>query len=199
MSTRLYDIVEVNRAGQGIQSATELAAVRVGLVNSPDAGAIQRKLRNVRPEVLRDELKKMLDVDLLSLLAGAWSQVRNVRDAARESLKDAPAEHTVELPRHAFEAALKPRLVVSVGGVDWGDVDFELSLSATLTSATLHITAGNLTGVQLGQVTGSVRLSCEGTELREYARELSLLPEYRLDPPIALAAADAAGHAGAEH
>ncbi len=85
----------------------------------------------------------------------------------------------------------------SVAGVDWGDVDFELSVSATLTSATLHIAAGKLTAVQLGQVTGSVKFSCEGTELREYARELSLLPEYRLDRPIPLIS-DRAGDDGTE-
>jgi hypothetical protein len=186
VSARLYDIVDVRGTGQGIQRATELAALRVGLVDSPDARGIQEKLRHVGPEALSAQLKRMLDVDLLSLLAGAWGQVRRVRDAAKESLKEPAATQTVELPRHTFEATVKPRLVLSVAGVDWGDVDFELALTATLTSATLSIEAGQLTAVQLGPVTGSVRFSCEGTELREYAREVNLLPAYRLDPPIPL-------------
>jgi hypothetical protein len=186
MNTRLYDIVDVHRTGQGIQRATELAALRVGLVDSPDARGIQEKLRHVRPDALGTQLRKMLDVDLLSLLAGAWGQVRRVRDAAKASLKEPASEQTVELPRHTFEATLKPRLVLSVAGVDWGDVDFELDLTATLTSATLHIAAGRLSAVQLGPVTGSVKFFCEGTELHEYAREVNLLPAYHVDPPIPL-------------
>jgi hypothetical protein len=198
MSTRLYDLVGVDRAPDGIQRATEVAALRVGLVHSPDAQSIEEKLRHVRPQVLGAQLKKMLDVDLLELLAGAWGQVRKVRDAATESLRDPPTEHTVALPGHTFEAALRPRLVVSVGGVNWSAIDFELSVSAALTSVTLHIAAGKLIAVQLGQVTGSVRFSCEGTELSEYARELSLMPEHRLDPPISIVAAGVVRDAGTE-
>ncbi len=113
-----------------------------------------------------------------------------------ESLAASAADQPVELPAHTFEATLKPRLVISLGGVDWCDIDFELALAATLRSATLHISAGRLTVVQLGQVKGSVKLSCEGTEVREYAREVKLLPEYRLDPPIALAGAERLAGAG---
>jgi hypothetical protein len=62
----------------------------------------------------------------------------------------------------------------------------KLPLGVLKVALTELVHAGKAAEVEPGPVTGSVRFSCEGTELREYAREVNLLPAYRLDSPIPL-------------
>lgn len=186
-STSLYDILDVHRVDPGLGRFKEMAAVRVGGSDVPDAKAVEEKLRAIAPEKLGEEVRKMLDVDLLKLLAGAWSQSANVRQAVVKSIGPPPTEQSVKLPGHEVVGKLKPRLVLSFKGVDFADIDFEVSLSVTITSATLTIHDGALTAVQFANVKGALKLSCEGTMLREYSKALELAPIYRLARPIALA------------
>jgi hypothetical protein len=170
----------------GTGRITDVAAVRVGLIDAPDAKAVQESLRAIEPQHLADELHKMLDVDLFKLFAGAWRQLHKIKQAVTKSVGPPPAEQLVDLPRHEVAGKLKPRLVLSLAGVDFADIDFEIALSVSIQSAKLTIAGGALTAVRFGDVKGTIKLSCEGTEIHEYARELKLLGDYRITRPIAL-------------
>jgi hypothetical protein len=191
----LYELLAVQSVGPGHERVSELAAVRVGGIEAPDTAAVRALLHRCAPAQLGQEMRKMLDVDLFALLAGAWGQVHKVRAALARSLAEPAREHPVDLPQHTLDATLKPRLVVSVSGVDWCDIDFEVSARLKLSSATLSLQAGCLAALRVGTAEGSLRLACEGTEIREFKRELKLLPEYRFMPPLALGQLAAAGPA----
>lgn len=183
---RLYDVLDIQRADGGLNRVNDVAALRVGLIDAPDAQAVKDKLRAFEPGALADAMHDMLDVDAFKLFAGAWRQLRQVKQAVQKSLGPPPSDQSVDLPRHEVAGKLKPRLVVSMAGVDFADIDFEISLSASIQSAKLTLHNGALVAARFGDVKGTLKLSCEGTEIREYARTLKLLPEYRFAHPIRL-------------
>lgn len=184
--TRLIDVLNVHRVSAGTGRVTDVAALRVGGIDVPDAKAVQDALRALEPQRLADAMQSMLDVDLFGLFAGAWRQLRKVQQAVKKSVGPPPAEQQVDLPRHQVAGKLKPRLVLSLADVDFADVDFVIALSVSIQSAKLTIAGGALTAVRFGDVKGSIKLACEGTEIHEYARELKLLDAYRFARPLAL-------------
>lgn len=184
---RLYEVLAVHRVSAGTGRITEIAAARVGLIDAPDAKAVQDSLRALKPQQLADELHKMLDVDLFKLFVGAWRQLHKIKQAVAKSVGPPPTEQLADLPRHQVAGKLKPRLVLSLAGLDFADIDFEIALSVSIQSAKLTIAGGALTVVRFGDVKGTIKLSCEGTEIHEYARELKLLGDYRLASAVALA------------
>jgi hypothetical protein len=183
---RLYDVLDVQRVDGGLNRVSDVAALRVGLIDAQDAQAVKDKLRALEPQALADALHDMLDVDLFKLFAGAWRQLHRVKQAVQKSVGPPPSDQSVDLPRHEVAGKLKPRLVLSLAGVDFADIDFEIKLAAAIQSAKLTLHGGALTAVRFGDVKATIKLACEGTEIREYARDLKLLSDYRFAHPIKL-------------
>jgi hypothetical protein len=167
----------------------ELASVRVGGVEAPEkVEQIRTALRTFEPARIERRLAEMFDVKPVALMARAWTQLAAVREAVEKSIGPPSTDARVDLPKHTIRARLAPFLVLSVDGLDLCDIRFEVEFAATVTSATLTITGGELREVTFGAVSGSLSVSCEGAELREFTRELGLLPRVSLDPRLDLRA-----------
>ena len=78
---------------------------------------------------------------------------------------------------------MTPRLVLSVLGVDWCDLELEVKLVLALDSAELEFDEGHLRSVKLGKAKGSVTVSCNGAPLPSLQRELKFKSAYRIAPP----------------
>lgn len=177
---RMHDLLELRGNAEGAADVRRLAALRGGV----DGSLLGKAIADWTPERLNADLEKAFAVDPFTLMAKAWSQIAKVRDAVRKSLGPPPAAASVALLKHDIDAKLRPRLVLSVEGVDWCDVEFELKLALALESAELELFAGGLRAVRLGKVTGSVTLACQGIPVEAFRRELKFDSNYAFDPPI---------------
>ena len=178
--SRLHDLLEVHANADGVADVRRLAALRGGV----DGSLLGRAIADWTPEKLNADLAKAFDVDPFALMARAWSQIKKVRDAVNKSIGPPPAAASVPLLKHDIDAKLRPRLVLSVEGVDWCDVEFELKLALAIESAELELFGGALRALRLGKVTGSVTLACQGIPVEAFRRELKFDSNYVFDPPI---------------
>lgn len=189
---RLHDLLALHGSADGAAEVRRLAALRGGI----DGSLLGRAIADWTPEQLGRDFETAFAVEPFTLMARAWSQIAKVRDAVKKSLGPPPVAAGVALLAHDIDAKLRPRLVLSVEGVDWCDVEFELKLALGVASAELELFGGALRAVKLGKVTGSVTLSCAGVVVEALRRELRFESSYVFDPPI-LAAQPAAPAAGA--
>ena len=177
---RLHDLIEVRGNADGVAEVRRLAALRGGV----DSTLFGRAVADLTPERLSADLEQALAVDPFVLAARAWSQIAKVREAVAKSVGPPPAPARVALVKHEIDARLRPRLVLSVEGVDWCDVEFELKLALSLESAELKLFGGALRAVHLGKATGALTLSCQGIPVQAFRRELRFEASYDFDPPI---------------
>lgn len=161
-------------------------AMRVEGVEAPNAAMVSKALRDLDPAEFKQHLMRMFDVNLFAVCADAWSQVRRVREGMQRSMAEPEKEQAVDLPGHTLEAKLKPSLVVSLSGVDWCHVNFELTAKLKLSAASLKLLAGDLVGLRLADCEASLSLACEGSELESFKRTVNLAPEIQLPRAIAL-------------
>lgn len=178
--SRMHDLLELRGNADGVADVRRFAALRGGV----DGSLLGRAIADWTPERLNADLEKAFAVDPFALMARAWSQIAKVRDALKKSLGPPPASASVPLLKHDIDAKLRPRLVLSVEGVDWCDVEFELKLALALESAELELFGGALRAVRLGKVTGSVTLACQGMPVEAFRRDLKFESSYVFDPPI---------------
>ena len=187
--SRLHDLIELRGNDEGVADVRRFAALRGGV----DTSLLGRAIADWTPERLNADLETAFEVDPFALMARAWSQIAKVRDAVEKSLGPPPVSAGVALLKHDIDAKLRPRLVLSVEGVDWCDVEFECRLALALESAELELFAGALRAVRLGKVTGSITLACQGMPVEAFRRELKFESSYVFDPPI-LGRPPASGH-----
>lgn len=178
--SRLHDLIELRGNDDGVADVRRFAALRGGV----DGSLLGRAIADWTPERLNADLERAFEVDPFALMARAWSQIAKVRDALEKSLGPPPAAASVPLLKHDIDAKLRPRLVLSVEGVDWCDVEFEIKLALAIESAELELFGGALRAVRLGKVTGSVTLACQGMPVEAFRRELKFESRYEFDPPI---------------
>ncbi len=191
--SRLHDLLELHGNAEGAADVRRLAALRGGV----DGSVLGKAIADWTPERLNADLEKAFDVEPFALMAKAWAQIAKVRDAIDKSQGPPPAAASVPLLKHDIDAKIRPRLVLSVEGVDWCDVEFELKLALALESAELELFGGALRAVRLGKVTGSVTLACQGVQVEAFRRDLKFDSSYSFDPPILGQRADASAHVGA--
>ena len=181
--TMLHDLLEIDRQPEGIETVRQLAALRGGL---DDKGFIVlgRAVSEWSPKSVEDDLKKAFALDPWAMMAKGWTQVANVRAAVKSSQGPPATTASAALLKHDLDIKIKPRLVLSVGGVDWCDVDFEVKLMLAIESAELELFDGALCALKLGKVTGSINVSCRDTPIPAFKHDLKFRSEYRFDPPV---------------
>lgn len=178
---KLHDLLELHANADGVADVCRLAAAVRGGV---DGSVLGKAIADWTPARLQADLEKAFDVEPFALMAKAWAQIEKVRDAVAKSVGPPPAAASVPLLKHDIDAKLRPRLVLSVEGVDWCDVEFEVKLALALESAELELFGGALRAVKLGKVVGSVTLACQGIPVEAFRRELKFDSSYVFDPPI---------------
>lgn len=192
-NTRLFELFSLHSSGDGIKGVQEAVAARIGATaESKDVTAIAAKLAAFKSDSLAGSLRQMLNLDVLGIFVGAWRQLDEVHQAAIKSLAPPGEEQKVDLAKHKLEAKVRPRLVVSLHGVDLCDLEFEVLLAADVTAAKLLIAHGELTALQPGPVAGSVTLAVLDHELKKWSQDFKLLSTYQFARPWVLHRADAA-------
>ena len=192
-NTRLFELFSLPTSNDDLKGVHEAVAARIGATaESKDVSAIVAKLAAFKSDAIAGSVRQMLNLDVFGIFVGAWRQLDQVHQAAVKSLAPPREEQHVDLAKHKVEAKLRPRLVVSLHGVDLCDLEFDVRLAAAVTAAKLFIDSGQLTAVQPGPVAGSVTLAMRDHELKTWSQDFKLLETYRFARPWVLHRADAA-------
>ena len=188
----LHELIAVHSHTDGVDEVRKLAALRGGL-DAHGVSVLDRAISDWSVDSAMRDLNQAFALDPFVMMAKGWTQVAKVRKAVKSSLGPPAASASAALFKHDLDIKVKPRLVLTVAGVDWCDVDFELKLGLAIESAELELFGGALRSVKLGKVTGSVTVSCRGTPIPAFKRDLKFSTHYEFEPPI-LAPRSAAAH-----
>jgi hypothetical protein len=115
-------------------------------------------------------------VSLGSILATGWNDVAKVREAIDQSAKSAGDSRTVTLLSHEFEWSSKPKLVISIDGVNPFEVEFDLVLSLGIDSAILTISDGKIRTARMGDFRSEVKLMCKDALIYHWPLKSGRLP-----------------------
>ena len=192
----LYQLLTVGSSPDGVAELRQFASVSVGNVDAKGASVFAKSLSEWADTDLNKELKKALAPDPFALMAKAWVQVREVREAVKISKGPPATTHTCSVLKHEIEAKLEPRLVLNVGGIDWCDVKLAVVLKLNFDSVNLEWTDGSLSGLEAGNPSGTISLKCAEQEVKAFKRDLKLKASYRFEKAVAITSADS-GEVGA--
>ncbi len=180
----LHDLLAVHDHPDGIADIRSAAVALRGGIDKKSISVLDRALDAWNLDAVATDLDKAFALDPFALMAKAWNQIAEVRKAVTASTGPPPAPAFVPLLKHAIDAKLRPRLVLSVQGMDWFDIEFELKLALEIESAELELLGGALAAVKLGKVVGGLTLACQGNQVPAFKRNLKFRAQYRFNPPI---------------
>ncbi|WP_077000825.1 hypothetical protein [Variovorax sp. KK3] len=184
----LYQLLAVYSNPDGMQELRERASLSVGGIDAEGASFLKKKLSEWAVADLNAELEKALTPDPFSLLAKAWVQVREVREAVKASKGPPAVAKAVKLLKHEVEAKLEPRLVLKVSGVDWCSVKLAIELKLNFDAVELEWMDGRLAQLKSGNPAGSISLKCADQEIKAFKRELKIKAHYRFEKPVEISA-----------
>jgi hypothetical protein len=121
-------------------------------------------------------LTKLLDIDGVGILVGAWNKARELRKY-RDPVKYPPEDVVVvPLAKHKVESKHRPYLELSVDGQAVGRLQFDVDLVLTLEGVELTIQGGRIRQIKTGKAVGVGTLKCGGAVLHSLDRKLASLP-----------------------
>jgi hypothetical protein len=136
------------------------------------AGPVWRIVRSQIP----DQIKKILDIDGVAVLAGAWNKARELRKY-RDTTKYAQDDVVVvPLAKHKIESKHQPFLELAVDGQAIAKLHFAVELALNLEGVELTIQGGRIKKIKTGKTLGAGTVKCEGAILYSIDRKLVSLP-----------------------
>lgn len=136
---------------------------------------VQRQLVGYAASLGADELNKVLDTEVIALLAPAWARVQAVRDAARRS-SESNERTVVTLGTHEVTSQQHPVLTLSMAQIPLPELRLTIDLVARFKSVALAIAGAAIRGIAPGEASLTARLRYGDTVLKEQARPLWDLP-----------------------
>lgn len=182
----LPDLAELNRSKQALEdklceAGNNLACKHWGLFDDSILAALSKALRGL---------------DLVWVIARAWSAAIEVRQLGRDTAKDG-STRKLKLGHHPLTVDLHPVVTVNVAAAPLPELRFTLRLEADIAWAVLLITNGVLTSIEKASLTINVTLLYDTVVLKgPLSKEWSLLEPhafadggYRLVEPVSTPAA----------
>ena len=167
-SLRLSDLIDVTQ-GDVERALAEQAKEETAVA------LVQRQLVGYAASLGADELNRVLQTDVIALLAPAWARVQAVRDAARRSAES--SERTVvTLGPHDVSSQQHPVLTLTMAQVPLPELRLTIDLAARFKSLALAIVAATIRGIAPGEASLTARLRYGDVLLKEAARPLWQLP-----------------------
>ena len=146
---------EVLRAGMDEKDVesfkTKVSGALPGMTSSAIEGAISSKLSEV------------LDIDAVTLFAGAWEKYHLLSDAADKSKSGETV--LVPLADYPVKTKLHPFVEIQVGPEVIRRIEFEVTLSLKLKGITVRVESGEIRGIEAGTCEGSAELGLGGSSL----------------------------------
>lgn len=117
---------------------------------------------------LLEQAETLLDVDLQTILAQAWSHYGELDQYADQEAY--PPEETVLVPlaQHVVQSVHQPHIELSLKGMPLikpFNINFRISLMLTLEGVVLEVRGGRVMKAKVGLCKGSGALACQGIAL----------------------------------
>jgi hypothetical protein len=110
-------------------------------------------------------LERLLDIELVDVLAQGWRKHATLTAAARRTLAESDAREVVGLPTHRVHLEHEPSLELMVDGVQTGQVEVELSIVLDVRDLEATVRSGAIVALSGGRCTATGRLAVEGVEV----------------------------------
>lgn len=136
---------------------------------------VQRQLVGFAASLGADELNKVLDTEVITLLAPAWARVQAVRDAARRST-ESNERTVVTLGTHEVTSQQHPVLTLTMAQIPLPELRLTVDVVARFKSLALAIAGAAIRGIAPGEASLTARLRYGDAVLKEEARPLWDLP-----------------------
>lgn len=147
--------------------------------DDPDVSRALGHLGGFAASVGAEKLNKALEVDVIELLAKAWTKVQAVRDGAARS-RATPGQSTlVALGAHDFTHTCEPVLRRYVADVALPELKFTVELVAHFSGVSVSIVDSSLRAVAPGAASIIARLRYKSVKLKERSS-----PEWKLPAEI---------------
>jgi hypothetical protein len=133
------------------------------------------------------KLTELLDVNLATIIAGAWNKQQDLLKYCDES-KYRPNE-TIKLAliEHKIRSNHKPRIDFLVNGVKTGELKFDVKLTLTLEGLELSIKAGRIKALRIGSCKAAGEILLEGMRIaKQSSKKFELGDEISLGDGIAI-------------
>jgi hypothetical protein len=139
--------------------AAVTSAVQIGVVGAPSVD-----WRGVATAI-GEKIEEMFDMDLIAVIAGAWEDLRELRECADPHKH--PPDESISLPLidHHIDATVKPYLDVAIGGLPAIRVSFEIAFDIELRGVTVEIQDALIRGLRLGSCQAEATVKCQGAVL----------------------------------
>jgi hypothetical protein len=153
-------------------------------------GALPRQLGSeARSTVDREfaaAVDSLLNLDLLSMLTGAWTTYKRLTDAAERTLVAPQAREVVPVATHQVTCEYHPYVEILLDGAPTARFPIDLSTIFKIDALVAVITQGYLTELASGRCHIEVALSWRGIELAGRQGEYDLHLIHALRQPIPL-------------
>jgi hypothetical protein len=167
-SLRLSELIELTQ-GDVERALSEQAKQETAIE------MVRRQLVGYAASLGAEELNRVLDTDVLGLLAPAWARVQAVRDAARRAAQS--NERTVvTLGPHDVTSRQHPVLMLTMAQIPLPELRLTIDLAARFKSIALAIVGATIRGIAPGDASVSARLRYGDLVLKEAERPLWQLP-----------------------
>jgi hypothetical protein len=155
--------------GEGSQSDVPSVPVvgKGGVLPSLTAalGPLKAAARHAIDREIASSVARLLDFDLIDLLAAGWRKHAALLAAAKRTIADPAIEEVVELATHRITSTQRPTVDVFVDDVRVGTVHLELSFEGVLKSVVATVRGGRLVNLHHGICEATATLAAEGVEL----------------------------------
>jgi hypothetical protein len=134
------------------------------------------------------KIKEMFEIDLAAVVAGAWSDFRELRECADRARH--PPDETIFVPLvdHHVDARFAPYFDIAIGALPALRVRFEIDFDIELQGVTAKIQDATIRAFRAGSCQAKATLKCDGALVFERStRQLELPGEITLETGIPIA------------
>jgi len=146
---------EVLRAGISDEEANSF--------KSKVSGALHGMQMSGLEAAVSSKLAEVLDIDPVTLFAGAWEKYHLLSDAAKQSKSGETV--LVPLDEHAVKSKLHPYVEIQVGPDVLRRIELEVALSLKLKGIVVRVQSGEIRGIEAGSCQGSAEISVAGSSI----------------------------------
>lgn len=146
---------EVLRAGISDEEANSL--------KTKVSGALKGMRMSGLEAAVSSKLAEVLDIDPVTLFAGAWEKYHLLADAAKKSKSGETV--LVPLDEHAVKSKLHPYVEIQLGSNVLRRIEFEVTLSLTLKGIVVRVQSGEIRGIEAGTCEGTAEISVADSSL----------------------------------
>jgi len=129
-----------------------------------------------------EKFSEALEIDPITLLAGAWEKYSLLSDAAKQSKEGETV--LVPMAEHAVKSKLHPYVEIQLGAFT-KKIEFDVTLSLKLKGMVVKVQSGEIRAIEAGTCEGSAEVGIAGQSIWKHEiKPISLLGRMKLGTGI---------------